>query len=332
MTPLQFEQRWRSDWDELAALLDAATGVRAPSGEGRFAEPKANPSIEAERLAALYRRVCEHLALARARSYPAHLIAQLDALTHRAYQVIYARRDFGFARLRRLLMVEVPRQVRAQRAYVALAALVFFGPLVVLGVLTWFTPSLALSVVGADDLQQMDFMYGEADSIGRARHADTDWMMFGFYIFNNIRIAFQCFAGGLFAGLGSLFFLGYNGLHIGVIAGYLTQRGLGEVFWSFVATHSSFELVAIVLSGAAGLRLGHALLAPGRRTRLEALKVAAREAIVIVYGVIALLVLAAAIEAFWSSARWVPVGVKYATGVAGWVLVLAWLLGAGRRR
>lgn len=325
MTPLQFEQRWRAEWDELAALLDAASGER--SAARASSEP-----VAAERLALLYRRVCEHLALARARAYPAPLVAHLEALTHRAHQLIYAGGGSGWRQLGRLFAVEVPRMVRRQAAYAALAAAVFFGPLAITALLAWWQPSFALSVVDAQQLREFDFMYGEADSIGRLRSAENDWVMFGFYIFNNVRIGFQCFASGLLAGLGSLFFLGYNGLHIGVIAGYLTGRGLGEAFWSFVATHSSFELVAVVLSGTAGLRLGHALLAPGRRSRLEALKHAAREAIVIVYGVIALLLIAAALEAFWSSARWVPAPVKYATGTAGWLLVLAWLLGAGRDR
>ena len=62
---------------------------------------------------------------------------------------------------------------------------------------------------------------------------------------------------------GRLFFLAYNGAFSGALAGYLTERGLSSTFYSFIATHSAFELTAIVLSGAAGLRIGHALLAPG---------------------------------------------------------------------
>src|SRR6185295_19826931 len=122
-----------------------------------------------------------------------------------------------------------------------------------------------LSVVSPETAASFDAMYSpSADSIGRVRTATTDWMMFGFYIRNNVGVAFQCFAGGLFAGLGSLFFLAYNGAHSGAIAGYLTARGLSSTFYSFIATHSAFELPAIVLSGAAGLKMGHALLAPGR--------------------------------------------------------------------
>jgi uncharacterized membrane protein SpoIIM required for sporulation len=117
----------------------------------------------------------------------------------------------------------------------------------------------------------------------------------------------------------------------GAVAGYLTERGLGPTFYSFVVTHGAFELTAIVLSGAAGLRLGHALLAPGRRTRLQSLVSAARQAVVLVYGFTAMLIVAAAVEAFWSSASWLPPTAKYGVAAACWVAVLAYMFLQGRR-
>jgi uncharacterized membrane protein SpoIIM required for sporulation len=169
-----------------------------------------------------------------------------------------------------------------------------------------------------------------ATALGRTRTADTDWQMFGFYIANNIGVAFQCFASGLFAGLGSLFFLAFNGAYGGAIAGYLTHKGLSDTFYSFVVTHSAFELTAIVLSGAAGLRLGHALLAPGRYTRLQSLVQAAKGCAVIIYGVVVFLLIAAAIEAFWSSARWIPLFMKYSVAALVWAAVLSYLTLQGR--
>ena len=155
--------------------------------------------------------------------------------------------------------------MRAHKRYVAVAAVLFVLPTLVVGVLVYFQPELILSVVSSDTAASFEQMYSPgAASIGRTRDASTDWMMFGFYIRNNIGVAFQCFAGGLFAGLGTVFFLAYNGAFAGALAGYLTERGLSRTFYSFVATHSAFELTAIVLAGTAGLRLGHALLAPGR--------------------------------------------------------------------
>ena len=44
----------------------------------------------------------------------------------------------------------------------------------------------------------------------------------------------------------------------------------------------------------------------------------------------AMFVVAAALEAFWSSARWVPVHVKFAVGAACWVAVIAYFLFQGR--
>jgi uncharacterized membrane protein SpoIIM required for sporulation len=156
-------------------------------------------------------------------------------------------------------------------------------------------------------------------------------MMFGFYIRNNVGVAFQCFAGGLFAGLGTLFFLAYNGAFSGALAGYLTARGLSTTFYSFIATHSAFELTAIVLSGAAGLRIGHALMAPGRQTRVQALVQATRDSAVLLYGVTAMLFVAAAIEAFWSSANWIPPVVKYSVAGICWTAVLGYFTLQGRR-
>jgi uncharacterized membrane protein SpoIIM required for sporulation len=106
---------------------------------------------------------------------------------------------------------------------------------------------------------------------------------------------------------------------------------LSATFDSFIATHSAFELVAIVLSGAAGLRIGHALLAPGRLTRLQSLVQATRDSAVLLYGVTAMLLVAAAIEAFWSSATWLPAPAKYGSAIVCWTGVLGYFVFQGRR-
>ena len=121
-----------------------------------------------------------------------------------------------------------------------------------------------------------------------------------------------------------------NGIYIGAIAGYLSQVGLGSSFWSFAAGHSAFELCAIALSGGAGLKLGWALLAPGRRTRRTALVAAGREAVRLVLGAALLFFAAALVEAFWSPLNLADPMPKYAVGALLWALVLAYFGFAGR--
>jgi uncharacterized membrane protein SpoIIM required for sporulation len=322
MTPLAFEALYQAEWRELEDALD---GVLKRKKKRTVAESRG------ERIAALYRRACEHLALARARSYPAYLVDRLDRLTADAHQVIYQQRELGAGALWRIFARDFPRAVRADAVYVWLAAALFAIPTVVLGVLVYYQPDLILSVVDAANAAQFEQMYSmAAESIGRTRDAGDDWTMFGFYIRNNVGVAFQCFASGLAAGLGSSFFLLYNGAMAGAVAGYLAERGLGDTFFSFVVTHGSFELTAIVLSGAAGLKLGHSLLSPGRRTRGQSLVFAAKECVVVIYGVTAMLIVAAALEAFWSSAAWVPSSVKYGVAAVCWFAVFAYLALQGR--
>jgi len=52
---------------------------------------------------------------------------------------------------------------------------------------------------------------------------------------------------------------------------------------------------------------------------------------VLLYGVFAMLVVAAVIEAFWSSATWLPVTAKYGVAALCWIAVLAYFTLQGRR-
>lgn len=334
MTPLQFESAYQPVWDELDEALAQVEGKprRKKDDKGRRRMDKSSQR-PAARMAALYRTTCEHLALARSRDYPVHITARLEALTERGHQAIYRSSGNSLARLGQLVLLDMPQAVRSHRLYMWTALAVFGLPLVIVALLCYFDPGFVLSVQDINTVREYDAMYGPSSSpVGRTRGAGDDWSAFGFYIMNNIGIAFKCFAGGVFFGLGSLFFLAFNGAFMGAVAGYLTYKGYTETFYSFVITHGAFELTAIVISGAAGLAIGHALVAPRRLTRAQALKKASADAVPLMYLAIAMLLIAAAIEAFWSSSRWVTPLVKYSVGGLCWTMVLAYLGWQGRTR
>jgi uncharacterized membrane protein SpoIIM required for sporulation len=212
------------------------------------------------------------------------------------------------------------------------ATLLFFGPLIGFIVVLQVFPQFVHYLLTPEQLASFHEMYDPAARRLGMREADTSLAMFGFYIWNNVRIGFQTFAGGLLFGVGSIWFLASNGVIIGAVAGYLTQIGYTETFWSFVAGHSSFELLAIVLSGAAGLRLGLALIAPGELSRKAALVAAAKPAVRMMYGAALMFLIAAFIEAFWSPLTEVPYRLKIGSGIAGWVVLLAYFALAARTR
>jgi uncharacterized membrane protein SpoIIM required for sporulation len=281
---------------------------------------------------ARFRRICQSLALAAERRYSADLVDRLNRLALRGHHALYVNRRRESQQVLDFMLAGFPRLVRQEWRLVACATLLFFGPLLALIALLQQFPDFAHYLLAPEQIANYHQMYDPANKRLGMREADTSVLMFGFYIWNNVRIGFQTFAGGMLAGVGSAWFLGANGVIIGAVAGYLTQAGFGETFWSFVAGHSSLELIAIVLSGAAGFKLGLAVIAPGNLSRKSALIAAAKPAVRIMYGAAVMFFAAAFVEAFWSPLTEIPFQAKVTVGIAGWVLLLAYLAFAGRAR
>jgi len=333
----QFESRYQSHWQGFAAQLEALEGRRRKKkGKDKNARLDKGALLKTPAPAdfiADYRALCQQLALSTERGYSSHLIEHLQQLALRGHQQLYRHQGNALLQLLRFVLAGFPQRVRAEWRYVLAACLLLFGSMLLMGVLAYLFPQLMGLLHSPEQIRQFEQMYDPtAPRFGKVgtRAAADNWMMFAYYIQNNIGIAFNTFASGVLLGVGSLFFLLFNGLSIGAVAGYLSKIGSGEPFWSFVAAHSSFELTAIAIAGAAGLRLGMALLAPGRLRRLEALRLAGRSAVGLIGGAALFLLLAAFIEAYWSPTILPWPWLKYLIGLLLWALMLAYLGLGGR--
>lgn len=328
-----FEAAHRADWEAFEALLGALERGRGHAIAVARELDRGGHRLDPQELPGRYRRLCHQLALARERRFSVGLVDRLNRLVLRGHQLLYGARPLGGARLVDLLARQFPRRVRALWRPVLLAAALFWTPALTLALAVPRFPELAFRVEDPQTLAEAERMYaGGGQRFGRKDQADTDVAMFGFYVWNNVRIDFQAFASGLLFGLGPVFFLFWNGAHGGAVAGHLLATGHGRNLLSFVATHSALEVTALVFAGAAGLVLGWALLAPGRRRRPQALREAAGTALPLVAGAAAMTMVAAVIEAFWSSSALIPAGVKFAAGGLLWAGVGGYFLLAGRTR
>jgi uncharacterized membrane protein SpoIIM required for sporulation len=280
---------------------------------------------------ALYRKICHHLSLARARRYSIGLQQRLNQLALDGHQHLYRSRTTILRTIGRFLANDFPAAFRRKWRFMLASTLLFYLPIAGMAAAVYFEPELIYSLVEPHQVSMMEEMYDpENRKLGRERESDTDFAMFGFYIYNNISIGFQTFAGGLVFGAGSVFYLGFNGLYFGAIASHLTSAGFTETFWSFVSGHSAFELTAITIFGGAGLVLGLGAIAPGRKKRWHAVRDAATETLPLVYGGILMLVAAAFVEAFWSSTTWPPPLLKYIVGGSFWALTAMYFILLGR--
>lgn len=322
MRQQQFERDHAPSWERFGEILTALEGRRRPG-----------PEVPVQRLPRLLRQISGDYALARSRGYSPGLIDELHQLVRRGYRQLYRVRPAWPRQLLEFAVAGFPRALRRNAGLFWLACALFFGPMAAMGLACALDDSLIYSLLEPDQVAEYESMYDPTNArMGRAaeRQADTDFMMFGFYVRNNVSIALRTFAWGLAFGVGSLFVLATNGLFTGAVAGHLTQLGFAEPFWSFVSGHGSLELTAIAIAGTAGLLLAKALLVPGRRGRGAALRANAAEAVPLIGGATLMLLLAAVVEAFWSSSPLIPPSLKYAVGALGWLFVIAYLSLAGR--
>jgi uncharacterized membrane protein SpoIIM required for sporulation len=146
---------------------------------------------------------------------------------------------------------------------------------------------------------------------------------------NNIMVSILAFSAGVLGGVFTLFILFTNGLMLGTIAAAVEQRDVARGFWAFVAPHGVIELPAIFIAGGAGLLLGYAVINPGDLPRGVALRQAGGEAIKLVMGVAAMLVVAGLIEGFFSPAL-LPEALKFSLAALLAVALAAYVTLAGR--
>lgn len=302
-------------WDHYQALL------KALRSRDRHARPDDFPGQ--------YRSLCNDLALAQSRGYSLSLVARLEQWVMEGHQFLYQPRGNLGSEIVDFVRQGFPVLVREEWRLVLVCSLLLFGPMLWLLWHIGTSPEFVYRVLSPDMVEQYDQMYGGEER--RVRSAEDDVFMFAFYIMNNIGVALRTFAGGLVFGLGSFLILLFNGVQIGAVAAHLSFAGHHENFWTFVIGHGAFELPAIALAGVAGSRMGLSLLLPGRLRRIEALRLSARRAVRLLYGVMLMLLLAAGLEAFWSASAVAPM-LKYIIGAVLWLLMFSYFLLAGRNR
>jgi uncharacterized membrane protein SpoIIM required for sporulation len=304
-----------SSWRELDILLDRLDRERRNVG-----------AADLIRFSELYRAACTDLMLAEAYHLPRGTVSYLHGLVGRAHNALYRARGFRIRDWAERLFILVPRRLRSDPA-VRISAVVFFGSFLICALMAAGRPGFAARVVDQEILDKIEESYAQFND----RSGRNDTVMAGFYIQHNAGIGLQCFAWGLIFGLGSLYELLSNGIMLGAIFGFMATSAAASNFFEFVTAHAPFELSAIVLSGAAGLRLGFGLIDTQGQTRLASLRREALNALPTVGAAVLLFVLAAFVEGYVSASR-LPYAAKAAVALVCVALLAAYLMLGGRER
>jgi uncharacterized membrane protein SpoIIM required for sporulation len=319
MTDERSAARSRAQWERLAELVGRASrlhGLRTLTED------------ELLEFGRLYRRAAAELSHARAYGLDAAQLDYLNWLVGRAYGMLYVSESSGWAGIRRFFRAELPQTLRRQGRVIALAAGIFLGAAAIAALLSLVRPDL-LEAINPQMAAAIDSIASRHRGGANFMPADFRPIASSLIITNNVQVSFMAFSFGILLGLGTIMVLAYNGFFLGAIAAGVSRTDASVYFWAFVAPHGVIELPSIVISAAAGLLLGFAIIEPGMHTRLDALRIAGRQAAVMMLGVIVFLAIAGIVEGLFSPAV-TPPGVKFVAAAILAAGLWSYILLAGR--
>jgi uncharacterized membrane protein SpoIIM required for sporulation len=146
---------------------------------------------------------------------------------------------------------------------------------------------------------------------------------------NNAWIAAQCIAFGI-TGVYVPYVLLQNAIGVGTAAGVMFAYGRGDVMFSYILPHGLLELTSVFVAAAAGLRIFWSWIAPGARTRAQALAEDGRALFTVAIGCAITLFVSGLIEGFVTPSS-LPVWLKIGIGALALAAFLAYMLILGRR-
>ena len=312
----RFVQKKREAWEAFRT-----TALRMErSGVGALA------AGEIPAFAAQYREVAADLARARTYQVDPRVIAYLERVVTAGHNALYRARGKDRTPLPHYILRDFPAAVVQSWRYVLLAFLLFSVPAAIGYIIIRERPALADELLSPGMVARAEVAAeNQAEGRGYAETSKEDRPQTAAWIItNNITVSFGTFVGGLTGGLLTAWLLFTNGMMLGLVLGLFENYHAMTYLLTFVLGHGVLELTAIFISAGAGFRLAKAMIAPGDRTRKDALVVEGRIAARMIGAVVTLLAIAGTIEGLLSTSA-APAIWKFGVSAATGVLLLLYL-------
>jgi len=272
---------------------------------------------DAREFARLFRLASHHLAYAKTHFPAGNALPYLNRIVGVAHNYFYLRERGSFSEIWEYFTHTFPRAVGETWRFWVLAMAFFALGIIFAGFYVADDPARLQEILPPG--MAAGFADGQVPDFG---DGGVDWdypFVTAIIATNNIAVAFNAFALGLLAGLGTIYIMVFNGLLIGALFGFLHQGGADMVTaYALVLPHGVLELIAIFLCGGCGLMLGKGLLLPGDYSRKHSLVLQAKKAALLIPGIVAMLVIAAIIEGFFTPLPidpWAKIAFAALTGV-----------------
>lgn len=277
-------------------------------------------------LGLLYRQTATDLSAVRSDPSSVQQSRYLNQLLGRAHNAVYSGQKKTVSRVIQFFWNEYPVIFRRYLSYTAASTAIFALGALAGMFITLSNPDYMREFLGPQMVSTIEKHEMWTHSVVSAAPQESSFIMT-----NNMTVSFLTFAGGITAGLWTLFQLFFNGMLLGVIGVACAMNDMSVKLWSFVAPHGVLELPAIFIAGGAGLRLAQALLFPGTLSRRDSLAIGGNQAVQLLVGVIPVLIIAGTIEGFFSPSS-VPAPAKFLVAALLFTLFTLYLTLGGKKQ
>jgi uncharacterized membrane protein SpoIIM required for sporulation len=280
---------------------------------------------EVDELVTLYQRAATHLSLVQTRSPDPVLVARLSRLVSSARAAVAGAHAPAWRQVLHFFTTTFPVACYRTRRWWVPTALASLAVAFALGLWVATNPDVQRALLPPEEVRALvNHDFADYYSAHPAHDfAAQVWT-------NNVWVSALVLVGGLSFGVLTLFALVENSVNVGVIGGFMVAGGKAGLFFGLISPHGILELTAVFVAAGAGLRLGWTMIDPGPRRRADALAEEGRGTVVIALGLVVVLAVSGAIEAFVTPSG-LPTWARIAIGVTAEVLFLAYVWVVGRR-
>ena len=221
----------------------------------------------------------------------------INSLSVSIYQSLYRNKKEKFSRIGNFFKKELPLTFRRYHR-IFLVTFILFFIFCLMGVLSSMKDdNFIKGVLGNDYVQMTEDNIAKGDPFGVYKD-DSHFSMFVRIAFNNIRIDFLMFLGGILFGLITMWLLFSNSIMLGCFQYLFFAKGLGWKSVMVIWIHGTLEISAMVIAGTAGFILGSSLIFTGTFKRSESFTRGVKDAMKIIVALIPVTLFAAFLESY----------------------------------
>ncbi|HEY7423665.1 MAG TPA: stage II sporulation protein M [Gemmataceae bacterium] len=313
-----FLHQRRPDWKRLEDILQRIEG----SGLSSLDDEQA---VEFGRL---YRRAASDLNQAQTFVSGEATERYLNDLVARAYLAIYGKTRIDLWGLVCYLFWGYPAVFRRYLPHFLLATFLFAAGTVFGYLASWYDKEVARAYL----LPPGTIQPTQEGEDGAEYNTDQVTAFSGFLFAHNVSVSLVAFALGITFGIGTAWVMFYNGVSTGVLAAVFVEAHQLTAFATGILPHGVLEIPACLIGGAAGFVLAQGFLRARPWPRREELARMGKQSVLMLFGCVPLLAVAACLEAgvarapdfFLGKGLKLAIAGIFALLFLGYILLLGW--------